>query len=382
MLSSDEDRTTQDSKDPNKMKKRLPGRPSISANAKTISDSVPDISSASAGASTSGLNSTIPVLASSSSSLISVSSVSSVISSRTEHNLSVSKSGDSGILSASSTVTKLNSSGNINNSSSSNSSSVISGNSIVTTTTASSSYPTNTSLPAVTSSTNSHSSSQSSTTSHSSSSSTSLSSSSNTISSSILSSSSLSKPSLISVSSITNSSPGIGTSSGSNSRLKNHSLDTTSSNPPPPTTTSSSDSSAMSSHPKQSSLHSTDLDKDKQRKPRRNGPRTPSGNSNFADTESLVSNEDNSGDIVLNISEEKNLSVVNDKDSDNNKSSMSNKANANITNATHDSSDDGIKLNVSFTPNMSSSQPKTISDPFSPSSADLSGGETAAKRGR
>lgn len=113
-----------------------------------------------------------------------------------------------------------------------------------------------------------------------------------------------------------------------------------------------------------------DKDKDKQqdrnRKLRRNGPRTPSGNSNFGDTESIVSNDEaQSNDLVLNICEEKNLSAEKE----------SNK----VPSKPLDSSDDGGSLNVQFTPNISSN--KNVPDPFTPTSADFATSEPA-KRGR
>ncbi|XP_069943502.1 protein AF-10 isoform X3 [Cherax quadricarinatus] len=115
-----------------------------------------------------------------------------------------------------------------------------------------------------------------------------------------------------------------------------------------------------------------DADKDKQqernRKLRRNGPRTPSGNSNFGDTESNVSNDEaQSSDLVLNICEEKNLSVEKE----------SNK----VPSKPLDSSDDGASLNVQFTPNMSTLTSKPVSDPFIPTMADFATSEPA-KRGR
>ncbi|XP_045624895.1 protein AF-10-like isoform X4 [Procambarus clarkii] len=116
-----------------------------------------------------------------------------------------------------------------------------------------------------------------------------------------------------------------------------------------------------------------DKDKEKQqernRKLRRNGPRTPSGNSNFGDTESNVSNDEaHSSDLVLTICEEKNLSSVEKE---------SNK----VPSKPLDSSDDGGTLNVQFTPNMSTLTSKPVTDPFTPTMADFASSEPA-KRGR
>ncbi|ROT78658.1 mixed-lineage leukemia protein [Penaeus vannamei] len=115
----------------------------------------------------------------------------------------------------------------------------------------------------------------------------------------------------------------------------------------------------------------SEVSKDKQqehnRKLRRNGPRTPSGNSNFGDTESIVSNDDaQSSDLVLNICEEKNLSAEKE----------SNK----VPSKPVDSSDDGGSLNVQFTPNVSTLSSKA-SDPFTPTVADFAPNENV-KRGR
>ncbi|XP_063875157.1 protein AF-10-like isoform X1 [Scylla paramamosain] len=111
-----------------------------------------------------------------------------------------------------------------------------------------------------------------------------------------------------------------------------------------------------------------DKDKDKQqernRKLRRNGPRTPSGNSNFGDTESIVSNDEaQSNDLVLTICEEKNLSVEKE----------SNK----VPSKPLDSSDDGGSLNVQYTPNIGA---ESVSDPFAPTLADFNTNEPTKRR--
>ncbi|XP_071540195.1 zinc finger protein zfp-1-like isoform X2 [Panulirus ornatus] len=148
---------------------------------------------------------------------------------------------------------------------------------------------------------------------------------------------------------------------------------------PHPSNTASDESPNQISSPHQSLSQAhiplpgdVDKDKDKQqernRKLRRNGPRTPSGNSNFGDTESNVSNDEaQSSDLVLNICEEKNLSVEKE----------SNK----VPSKPLDSSDDGGSLNVQFTPNMSTLTSKAASDPFTPTMADFATSEPA-KRGR
>lgn len=119
-------------------------------------------------------------------------------------------------------------------------------------------------------------------------------------------------------------------------------------------------------HPSLSAEGEKDKDKqqERNRKLRRNGPRTPSGNSNFGDTESIVSNDEaQSSDLVLNICEEKNLSVEKE----------SNK----VPSKPLDSSDDGGSLNVQFTPNIGS---KSVSDPFTPTLADFSTNEPVKRR--
>ncbi|XP_042210487.1 protein AF-10-like isoform X2 [Homarus americanus] len=163
------------------------------------------------------------------------------------------------------------------------------------------------------------------------------------------------------------------TSIPSLSRLK-----TSEPHPLPPSTTSHESINQIAMPLSQSHSHAhiplpadSDKDKDKQqernRKLRRNGPRTPSGNSNFGDTESNVSNDEaHSSDLVLNICEEKNLSVEKE----------SNK----VPSKPLDSSDDGGTLNVQFTPNMSLTS-KPVSDPFTPTLADFASSEPA-KRGR
>lgn len=122
--------------------------------------------------------------------------------------------------------------------------------------------------------------------------------------------------------------------------------------------------------------NSSDLQKDKNNKKiRRNGPRTPSGNSNFGDTESNLSNDDtqSTGDLVLNICEEKNLSAT-DKDT---------KDSSNITvpsKPSLDSSDEGGgSLNIQFTTNVTQQTSKN-SDPFTPTSADFAPSEPLKRR--
>lgn len=117
-------------------------------------------------------------------------------------------------------------------------------------------------------------------------------------------------------------------------------------------------------HPSLSSEGDKDKQQERNRKLRRNGPRTPSGNSNFGDTESIVSNDEaQSSDLVLNICEEKNLSVEKE----------SNK----VPSKPLDSSDDGGSLNVQFTPNIGS---KSVSDPFTPTLADFNTNEPVKRR--
>lgn len=124
--------------------------------------------------------------------------------------------------------------------------------------------------------------------------------------------------------------------------------------------------STSQGHPSLSAEGEKDKDKqqERNRKLRRNGPRTPSGNSNFGDTESIVSNDEaQSSDLVLNICEEKNLSVE----------KQSNK----VPSKPLDSSDDGGSLNVQFTPNIGS---KSAPDPFTPTLADFNTNEPVKRR--
>ena len=329
VLSSDEDRTGQDGKDPNKMKKRAP-RPSPGGITKTLGekmgllDTAPDN-----GASTSGISvSERSILGSSS-----MSSGQTVISARPD-TLLKSESGPSSGSTSSMTVT----------------SSSISKLSVSAAAVTASSFLSSISLPSTTvaittSSTLITLSSQTS------SSTTPVFSSSNTMSS-------LSSNSNTTSSSLTTTSSVMPTTSRSKP------LSETSN--PPVSSVSSSEVSATLSQRQNATISSSDPDKDKQRKLRRNGPRTPSGNSNFGDTESLISNEDaHSSDLVLNICEEKNLSVT-DKDSDK------------ALGKPQDSSDDGIKLNVQYTPNMSSQPSKTTVDSFP---SDFTSNESL-KRGR
>lgn len=77
----------------------------------------------------------------------------------------------------------------------------------------------------------------------------------------------------------------------------------------------------------------------------------------------MSNDEAQSSDLVLNICEEKNLSVEKE----------SNK----VPSKPLDSSDDGGSLNVQFTPNIGS---KSVSDPFTPTLADFSASEPVKRR--